>query len=236
MLRSLKQFYQNNRFLCILELCTLVLVLGTAIAFKQSILQLLPLCISLVIMFLQAQVNRYAFLLGGLNSILYAISYFSMTLYTSAVYALVVSFPLQIITFINWQKRTKGNQTELRRLSKGQLILLIVGCIVAWLFLFAVFSLAGSPYMILDNTSSLLGIVVTVLTMLRFMEYAPLQVISGIVGLILHISVFLDTPSQITYVIYSVYSIICILLAICRMYRTQKAQKEAAPVASDSEA
>ena len=80
----------------------------------------------------------------------------------------------------------------------------------------------GSSYMILDNTSSLLGIAVTILSLLRFEEYAPLNVVSGILGLVLHISVFLDTPSQLPYVIFTAYSIICAVIAVRRIYLEKK--------------
>lgn len=222
MISTIKNFYRQNRFLCILELITLVSVVGTAIAFKLSFFKLLPLCISLVVMFLSAQVSRYAFLLGGINSVLYAISYFSMTLYTSAAYALAVSFPLQIITFINWHKKSTGAKTELRRLTKKQLILSAIILAVAWITLYVVFSLMNSTYMILDNTSSLLGIAVTILSLLRFKEYAPLNIVSAIIGLILHISVFLNTPSQLPYVIFAIYSITCVTIATRRIYMSRK--------------
>jgi len=222
MLRSLKKFYKSSPFLCILELCTFLLIIASAIIFKQHPLRVLPLCISLFIMFLQAQVNRYAFLLGGINSVFYAVSYFSMTLYTSAVYALAVSFPLQIITFINWQRKTTKNRTELRRLSKLQLILSAALFAAAWVALFFAFKLMGSSYMILDNTSSLLGIAVTILTLLRFKEYAPLNLVSGVIGLIMHITVFLNDRSQITYVIFSVYSLVCMVATLYNIRRNEK--------------
>jgi len=223
MIDYIKAFYRKNRFLCISELITFIAVVTSAIVFKLSFFKLLPLCISLVVMFLSAQVSRYAFLLGGVNSILYAVSYFSMTLYTSAAYALAISFPLQIITFINWHKKSTGAKTELRRLSRLQLTVSVVLFAAAWVALFFIFFFMGSSYMILDNTSSLLGVAVTILTLLRFKEYAPLQIVSGILTLVLHISVFIDTPSQLPYVIFSLYSIICTVIAVRRIYLDNKA-------------
>ena len=225
MIDYIKNFYRQNRFLCILELITFTLVVSSAIVFKLSFFKLLPLCVSLVVMFLSAKVSRYAFLLGGVNSILYAVSYFSMTLYSNAAYALAVSFPLQIITFINWHKKSTGAKTELRRLSRLQLTVSVVLFAAAWIALFFIFFFMGSSYMILDNTSTLLGIAVTILTMLRFKEYAPLQIVSGLLTLVLHISVFLDTPSQLPYVIFSLYSIICTIIAVRRIYLDNKTAK-----------
>ena len=64
------------------------LVFGT-LFFRLHIANVLPLFFSVFIMFLQSRVNRYAFLIGALNSILYAVAYFYMTLYSSAAYALL---------------------------------------------------------------------------------------------------------------------------------------------------
>ena len=67
-------------------------------------------------MLLQARVSRYAFLVGGLNSILYTGAYLLMGLYTTAAYTFLTSFPLQMITFINRNKKTKAGVTELRKM------------------------------------------------------------------------------------------------------------------------
>ena len=72
----------------------------TAVIFKQSVIRTIPLFVSLFIILLQTKANRFAYLLGGGNSILYAVSYVTMGLYGSALYAFCISFPLQIITFI----------------------------------------------------------------------------------------------------------------------------------------
>ena len=240
MLQLFKNFYQKNKFLCFLELITLTLILTAAILFYQGpalqyVLQMLPLFISLVVMFLQANVNRYAFLLGGFNSILYALSYVTMTLYTSAVYAILVSFPLQVITFINWNRKTKDNKTELKTLSGKQLLLLIAGCIVAWLLCLLIFSLLGSPYILLDNTVSILGIVATILCMIRFSEYTFFQIAGQIFTIALHTQGIInqlvagEPPSKITYLVYAIYAGICTLMTflnIRKQLREQKAMKK----------
>ena len=61
----------------------------TGIVFHQAFLRILPLYISLVISLLQSRVNRYASLLGGFNSLLYALVYVYYELYGSAVYAVL---------------------------------------------------------------------------------------------------------------------------------------------------
>ena len=224
MLIKLKNYISKNPFLCLLEFITLILILTTGIIFKQPFWRMLPLCISLVIMFLQANVSRYAFLLGAGNSVLYAVSYFSVTLYTSAIYALLISFPLQLITFFSWNKRSKNNVTELKRMSKLNLFILILICLISWGILFLIFSLFNSSYMILDNTVTILGIVSTVLCMLRFSEYTFFQIFCQCVSVIMYCTMLSEMPAQSTYLIYSIYAVICTVISFINMKKNNLKQ------------
>ncbi len=102
--------------------------------------------------------------------------YFSYGLYATSAYALLVSCPLQLVTFASWRKRPSGsgNSVKLRRLSQKARILIVLG--------FAV----GSSYMLLDNTVSLLGILSTVQKMLSYIEYLPLTVLGNLCNVFLY--------------------------------------------------
>ena len=215
---NIRKFIKDNLFVLICAAITFICVLSTAIIFKQHPLKTLPLFISLVVMLLNARVSRYACLLGGLNSILYAISYLLMGLYATAIYAFVSSFPLQIITFINWRRKTTGGVTELRKMSWGIRALVLLGFVIIWpAVYFIISSLPGATQSFLDVTGTLLGILITVLSMLRFSEYAPLNLLSVLISLTTHTMIFLSDTSNITYVIYTVYSGICLVAAMVRM-------------------
>lgn len=154
-----KKFIKDNLFVLICAAITFVCVLSAAITFRQHPLKTLPLFVSLVVMLLQARVSRYAFLLGGLNSVLYALSYSLMGLYASAIYALVSSFPLQIITFINWRRKTSGGVTELRKMSGGVRLLVLLGFALVWpAVYFTISSLPGATQSALDVTGTLIGL------------------------------------------------------------------------------
>lgn len=215
-----KKFIKDNLFIFICASLTFVCVLSTAIIFKQNPIKTFPLFVSLFVMILQSRVSRYAFLVGGLNSILYAISYFLMGLYASAIYALISSFPLQIITFINWQNKTRGGVTPLKRMGWGARGLVLLLFATIWpIAYFVIKSLPGANQSILDVTGTLIGILITVLSMLRFSEYAPLNLLSVGISLATHTMIFLNDISNITYVIYTVYSGVCIIAAIVRIRR-----------------
>lgn len=232
MWKKLVSYYKRNPFLYTLEAITLVLILSTGILFKQTAFRMLPLCISLLVMFLQANVNRYNFLLGGCNSILYAIAYFSLGLPSQALYALLFSFPLQLLSFLNWKRKADGTSTRLlrmplrlRMLLGGGVAALILGLCVIYLALFDYENGWALAMMILDNTVSVVGIAATALMLLRFVEYAPLQITGLICSLTIYFIKLPTEPEQITFIIYSVYAMICASMAIRNMRKRYLAQQ-----------
>lgn len=205
---------------------TAVSIAVTGIVFHQSFVLILPLFVSLFIMLLQTKANRFAYLLGSGNAILYAVAYFLLGLYGSALYALCISFPLQIITFIRWSKRAYGNSTVLHRLTNKQRLLWLTGGGVVWVLLFLLLSAFGSQYLILDNTITILGIIATVFGMLALIEFQFLQLASGIVSCVLYATMLKDDPAQITYLVYTVYSLVCYVLSLRYMHSLYQKQQE----------
>ena len=221
MIENLKKFVRQNTFLCILEIVTFIAILTTGIYFKQSAWKMLPLFISLVVMFLQAKVNRYAYLLGGLNSVLYAVAYFSMGIRESAMSALLMSFPLQIITFILWQRKTQNNETKLRKLNIWAILGIATAFSLAWVIMYFWFPHAENASnftVLMDTTTTLLGFVTTILTLLRFREYIVTQIVTTPLTLAMHVMIMVSgNIANITYVIYTVYTIICLAMALVRI-------------------
>ena len=205
---------------------TAVAISVTACIFHPPLVRLAPLYVSLFIMFLQTKANRFGYLLGGVNALLYTAAYFSMRLYGSALYALCVSFPLQIITFIRWGKRAYGNSTILNRLTNKQRIIWALGGASVWVLLYLLLSAFGSAYLILDNTITILGIIATIFGMLALIEFQFLQITCGIVSCILYIAMVKDDLSQSTYLIYTIYSLICQMMSVKYMSTLYKKQQE----------
>lgn len=208
----------------ILAAAVFIVILTGAVLFQLPVLNALPLLISTVVMFLQARVNRYAFLLGSINAALYAIAYFQMTMYSTAAYALLVSFPLQLLTFFNWRKHTYKNATETRTLSTAMRILLFLGMAEVWLILFLIFSAFDSSYLILDNTTSVLGIVGTLLCAWRYAEFTMIQWVSTFVSIVTYTVMTIDDPSRCVWLIYSVYACICSIITFINIRKKEKAK------------
>ena len=218
-------FDKSNLPRLILLAVTAILITVTGILFRQNLLHILPLYVSLVVGILQSRANRYACLLGGLNSILYTVVYVYLGLYASAGYAILFSFPLQIITFILWSRRKEGESTRFRRMSPLFRLFVLLGFIASSVALGLVLKAAGSSHQLLDNLSSLMGILITILTMFAFVEYTWLMLPSGLLNIALNIATMQTTPEQITYVVFSVYSMICVTIqffCVRRLYAEQQ--------------
>ena len=211
----------------VLMCTTAVLITAAGFYFNQSFLRILPLYISLVIGMLQSRVNRYASLIGSLNSLLYGVVYFYYGLYGSLFSAVLFSFPIQLLTFLRWNKNKWEHSTVLRRLTAKQRILLCAGCVFSLIAMWIILPLIGSQYVFLDSITNMLGIVIYFLTMFAFFEYTFLMIINGIIGIALYIQMLGESPEMTTYLIFSVYSFICIVFAFFqakKIYNSQQAE------------
>lgn len=217
---------ENAPRLCLMGI-TAVLITVTGIVFRQSVIRILPLYISLVIGLLQSRANRFAPLLGGFNSLLYMIVYLYLGLYASAGYALLFSCPVQLLTFVRWSRQKYKDSTQFRAMSWKWRTVVAVGYGAAVTVLCLALNALGSDYSLLDSLSSLLGILVSILTMLAFVEYTWLMLPSAVIGICLDFSVMQAHPEQITYVIYAFYSLICVTIGFFRvrkLYAEQRTQ------------
>lgn len=222
-----KALSKKDIFVFVLMGITAVSITAAGIYFKQSFLNILPLYNSLVVGMLQSRVNRYANLVGSLNSLLYGAVYFYYGLYGSLFSAVLFSFPIQLLTFLRWNKNKWKHSTVLRKLTAKQRILLAVGCVATLVIMWIVLPLIGSQYVFLDSITNIIGIVIYFLTMFAFVEYTFLMVINGIIGIALYIQILGESPEMTTYLIFSIYSFICIVLAFFqakKIYKNQQAE------------
>ncbi len=221
---SLKDNLRDNLVTLAAAGVSFVLILFFAIYYKESPINVLPLFISLVVMFLQACVSRYTFLVGGINSLIYAIPYIGMGLYVSAATSVLTSFPFQMLAFIRWSKNTEKGETKIRAMSWRQRGLVVGMFAAVWLIMYLIFGALGSGYLVLDNTTNVLSIAQSILSVLRYFEYTILQIGYCIFQIATFAAVIADDPSKITYLVYSVYSTFCVAVSLYRMYRRSRAQ------------
>jgi nicotinamide mononucleotide transporter len=206
------------------SILTALLITIAGIIFKQEVIRILPLYVSVIIGFLSAKASRYACLLGGINSIVYAFVYFSFGLYAMAIYSFLACSTLQFVTFIRWNKRAYKHSTEFKTLTKKQIFGVAVLFIISFIVLYVVMTMAGSSYRIIDNSVTLVGIFQLILMVLSFKEFTWLALVTGVLSIILDGRMSFDYPAQITYLIFSSYSFVCIVrqhIAVKKLYKEQ---------------
>ncbi len=218
---------KKDIFIFILMGATAVLITLAGLYFKQSFFRILPLYISLVIGMLQSKVNRYSNLLGCANSILYGVVYFYYNLYASTLSAVLFSCPIQLLTFIRWNKNKRGSSTKLHKLSLKQILMLSALYVVLLAGMWIVLPLVGAEYVFLDSVSNILGIFIYFLTMFAYIEYTFCMLVNGVLTIILYITMLPQSPDMTTYLIFSVYSFICIIFAFFRSRKLYRDQQDA---------
>lgn len=222
--------FKKDIFIFILMCVTGILITVSCIVFNQSFLRIVPLYVSLIIGMLQSRVSRFASMIGSANSLLYAVVYFHYKLYGSAFSAVFFSCPIQLLTFIRWNKNKSGHSTVLRKMSRRNLALLMAGMAVILVAMWFLLPLIGSQYVYLDSASTLLGILIYFLTMFAYIEYPFFMIINGAISIFLHIQMIVDQPETMPFLIFAVYSFICIVFAFFearKLYKVQQQEQQA---------
>ncbi|MBQ7391265.1 MAG: nicotinamide mononucleotide transporter [Clostridia bacterium] len=206
-----------------------VAILACAFVFKQKWYKVLPTLNTLVILLLSARVDRRSFLLGGLNAALYGIGYFGEGLYFSVINCLLVSMPLQLFSFFHWRRHADGNSTKLRTLGwKGHAVVVFstaLGCLLCHWFLLPFF--AGEQQAVLDIFLFVIGLVITVLSMLRYVEAPYYNLISSVANLVMWILICTRNIADLNYLIMAAYSFFRVVQsAVTWTKQYQKSQKE----------
>lgn len=203
------------------------LILYFAAVREQSPLKTIPTLVTLCVQLLNVAANRYAFLLGGTNALLYGVAYFSEGLYFSTVSAVLISAPIQLFSFIRWGKnRRTDNSTALKRLS-GRAWCIVIASIAAG-FAFCYFLLspffAGANYPLLDTLCFTLGIVVSLLAAFRYVESQYISAVSSCLSIVMWVMIARSAPENLNYVIISLYNCFRITQAAYRWTKTYARQ------------
>lgn len=223
---SWKIFKKHFEPLEILLVVTMVLVTIASILVKQAMIRVLPLYVSMVISLLMSRVNRYAYLLGGINSIAYGFIALYYKIPGSAINAFCFSFPLQILSFIRWSRSAWKNTTVLKKMTlRGRILnlLLLLGGGCGYFFLIRAM---GSASSLVDTIASLLGIYISILQLLKYSEYTYLMIPSGLMTISLYISLMAKgNMEQLPFLIYACFSLLCSIRAVGQIRLILKAQK-----------
>ena len=207
----------------------LIIIIGSgitasAIAYEVAFLKVLPLYVSLSVMLFASEGRRIAPLIGSLNSLLYAFVDFSYGLYATALSDVLISFSLQMATFILWTKRKDGATTKFRTLKWRYRILIVLGMAVVYAPCLYLNNSVGATAAPLDTFSLVNGFVCPVLTLFAFTEYTVFTLVGCIVTLAMNVTMLQTMPDRLPYLIYSIYSTICCIRATVNVRRIYKSQ------------
>ena len=192
----------------ILLILIAIMIITFSIINKQSFIKTLPTLITLIVQILLVKADRKAFLLGGINSVFYAVAYALDGIYFSAIYAFLISTPMQIYAFFNWKQNSVENRAKLRVLGKAKLAATIIFILLGWMGVFFGLSqfFKDATLPLIDTLTFTLGIVCTFLTTFRYVDTQYISLINCILGLIMWIIITVENPASFNYVIISVYN------------------------------
>lgn len=206
----MKSHYYKYGLICWIHLLPLLMtgicLLICTLIFKQLLIKVLPCFVSLFVLLLSAQANRITFIMGAANCVLYSIGFIMESLWGSVAETLLVSLPIQIISFFVWKKSSKDGLPKIRKLN-GKSWLLLAGCFsVGWLLFLCIFRLLNDSSLYLDNTLFVLSLCSAFLGVFGYMETRFITVLSVSVSIVLWTLKTAIDIRNITYVIFNVYS------------------------------
>ena len=130
----------GNVYKYVLIAITAVAISVAAVLTGCPIYRIVPLYVSLFVMYLQTKASRFSFLLGGCNAAYYAVVYAFLGLYGMALYSVLVASPIQIVTYIRWKKRAYKHSALLKRLTWKQRIMAVAVFAGVWGILYVLLS------------------------------------------------------------------------------------------------
>ena len=210
----------------IIIIVTGIAILVAGIVCKQHFLLMVPLFVSLFVMSFQSEANRIGSLIGAINALIYTATYTYMGVYVSAASSLLMSFPLQLMTFFNWKKHAYKKTVVFKRMSNKMRVIFTVAVLGLWAAAAAILYGLSYEYAIFDSILFLLGLIVSILTMLAYIEYTYLWILQAVIGLFLNVQMVSNDFSQLTYLIYGIYALYCVVLAYKNVHSFYKEQQE----------
>jgi len=206
---------KNDLFDYLLMASVAILIIVFAVLREQTLLKTLPTLITLAVQMLLVKANRYAFLLGGANALLYGISYWSEGLYFSLVSAVVISAPIQFYSFFVWSKNKDRSRPELKVLGIKRLLPVLAVSLLGWVACYFGLSrfFAGQSYPLIDTYIFAMSITVSILAARQFVDSQYINAVSSILSLMLWILLTLKDPANFNYVIIASYNLFRIVQA-----------------------
>ena len=207
-------------------LITFVCLLVCTAVFGQLFIKVLPCFISLIVLMLSAQANRISFVIGAANCIIYSIGFVMESLWGSVGETLLVSLPIQIVSFFVWKKSSNNGLAKIRKLNLKGWFLLLICFSVGWIVFLYIFRLLNDSSLYLDNTLFVLSLCTAYLGIFGYMETRFIGAFSVSVSIVMWaLKVRIDIRN-VTYLIFSTYSLYMQIFGCIIWTRIYKKNKE----------
>ena len=207
-----------------------IVVLG--IKEGQSFIKMLPVLTSLVVYLLMARVNRWNFMLGAANSIVYSIGFFQDGLYASVAGALLCSLPIQVISFLMWNKKKyKKTATIIKNLNaKHKILSFSLIAIASAVSVFVFSRIDGTQHYIIDGISFVIGYVASIYIAFGILDGMFLNVANSLLKLPFWIIIVAEgNRANVTYLVMAIYTLFRVSQSFInwiKLYIEQRAQRE----------
>lgn len=182
----------------------------------NNIISILIIITSLLNSVFASNFKRKNYIYGLICYLLMGLVAYKNQIYGMFFFYIFIFSPLQIFGFLNWNKKDKDNNLEVRSFSNKNRILTITSCIILSLSLaFILQKIPNAKFTYLDAFSNIINLCGVILLALRFNESWWLWLINNILDVILwtnvyHISgdySFTMLTSSIIYLIVNIYGI-----------------------------
>lgn len=214
------------------------MIVSVSIINHQAFFKTLPTLISLLVQVLLVRADRKAFLLGGLNSFLYAFAYMLDGVYFSAISALIISGPGQLFSFFHWKKNSVGDKVRFKTLGMLGVLAALGITLLMWAGVF--FGLSrffnDATYPVVDTLGFTLGVLVTILSAFRYVESQYFSLINCVISLTLWILIAAKNPAGFNYVIISLYNFYQVARAAVNWTHQYRAAKNESAPQNETEA
>ncbi len=197
--------------LIIYSIIVLAVALGVCIYQKNNILLTTATITGITYVILTAKVNKYGFLFGIVNILLYGSILFNEKIYAGAIYNVVYAFPMLIYGYVKYVKDEQRKKLDIKSIDFKnkfwQIFILVIVIIMSSYIL----SLFESKLGIIDSITTILGIVGIYLLSNRYKEQWIVWIIVNLMNTVMWIILTIENieklPILIMWAVYLVNSV-----------------------------
>lgn len=178
---------------------SLLTTVSASIYLRAGTMSIIAMIINIICVVLLAKGKVSNFIFSIIGSILYGYITYSNAIYGDAIMRVVYNIPMGIFGYLTWKKNkvSADDDVEFRVLTTKQRVLGIIGVIIAIATLAGILHLIHGNNVILDATTTILGIVALFLMSKRYTENWYLWILVNAISVLLWLKVGNISPETV---------------------------------------